>query len=208
MNDGLPEHEATLCSGDEPFHGQETTQPLQLNDYWRWSASMLLDNTVRGILAEFLVASALDQHRNPRREWDEADVFMESGTKIEVKSAAYVQSWEQSEYSKIIFGIAPHGIWDATTGKYSEIQKRSAQIYVFCVFNRKEAPFDPLDLSAWDFYVIPTKVLDLKMSTQKSIGLSSLKKLSPKECSYAGLREAISEAEKEVDSEDYSNYQL
>lgn len=73
MNNGLSQHEAGLLDGQESFCGPGVTQPLLLIDYWRWQGSVLLDNTSRGILAEFLVAAALDLHRKPRREWDESD---------------------------------------------------------------------------------------------------------------------------------------
>ena len=119
------------------FAGRESK-----NCYWlttgEWSGSVLLDNTTRGILAEFLIAAALGLHKKPRREWDEFDLRMASGTAFQVKSSAYVQSWEQSKPSVIEFGIAPHRSWNAETGEYREGVKRWANIYVFCVFTGKE----------------------------------------------------------------------
>ncbi|MCY3825965.1 MAG: hypothetical protein OXG10_01070 [Candidatus Dadabacteria bacterium] len=190
MNDGLSRLEARLLDGQEPFHGPGVTQPLLLIDYWRWQGSALLDNTSRGILAEFLVASALGLHRKPRREWDESDIRMASGTTIEVKSSAYVQSWEQCKPSVIEFGIAPHRSWNAETGEYREGFKRWANVYVFCVFTGKE-PLEPLDTSKWDFYVLPTEVLDREVPEQKNIRLNPLKKLKPYECQYPDLKETI-----------------
>ena len=84
MPDGLSQHEAILRCGKERFHGMGIKQPLRLIDYWRWSDSMLLDNTQRGILAEFLVVVALDLYNRPRREWDRADVRPPSGIVIEL----------------------------------------------------------------------------------------------------------------------------
>lgn len=63
MSDGLPHQDAQLLDGHEEFHGHGVAQSLQLIDYWRWSGSFLADNTTRGILAEFLVAAALDLHK-------------------------------------------------------------------------------------------------------------------------------------------------
>ena len=148
MNDGLSQHKAKLLTGKEEFHGPGAggSPPLQSIAYWQWSGSMLLDNTQRGILAEFLVTAALDLQNSPRREWDAADVRLPSKITIEVKSAAYVQSWRQSEYSTIRFGIAPHHRnWNAATGEYEyqEVQMRWADIYVFCIFKKKQAPFTP-----------------------------------------------------------------
>lgn len=178
-----------LLTGQESFHGPGVNN-LLLVDYWRWSGSVLLDNTTRGILAEFLVAAVLDLHKKPRREWDESDLRMASGTTIEVKSSAYVQSWKQSKFSIIEFGIAPHRGWNAETGEYREGIKRWADIYVFCVFNGEE-PLHPLDTNKWEFYVLPTKTLDEECPEQKTIRLSSLEELSPRKCSYANLKEII-----------------
>lgn len=200
MSKELLQHKFKLLKGNEPFRGEGVGNSLRLLDYWRWSGSVLLDNTARGILAEFLIATALGLHKKPRREWAGFDFRMESGTTIEVKSSAYVHSWsrEHSKPSVINFGIAPRrSFWDAETGEYKEGFKRWADIYVFCVFTGKK-PLHPLDTSKWDFYVLPTKTLDQKCPEQKTIRLSSLKKLSPRECCYADLKGAISDLEREI----------
>lgn len=194
------QHEAKLLDGQESFHGPGITQPLLLIDYWKWSGSVLLDNTARGILAEFLIATALGLHKKPRREWAGFDLRTASGTTIEVKSSAYVHSWsgEHSKPSVINFGIAPRrGFWDPETGKYEEGFKRWADIYVFCVFTGKE-PLHPLNISKWDFYVLPTKTLDQECPDQKTIRLSSLEKLLPRKCSYAGLKRTILDVERRI----------
>ncbi len=194
MNEGLSQVPPKLLDGQEPFHGPGAGQSLQLLDYWRWSSSSLLDNTNRGILAEFLVAVALDLHKEPRIEWQEYDLQTASGSTIEVKSSAYIQSWKQPKRSIIQFGVAPHRSWDPETGKYREGIKRWADIYVFCVFHGNE-PLDPLDTSKWDFYVLPTETLNQKCPDQKGIGLSSLKNLSPAKCDYANLKKTIEDIE-------------
>ena len=45
-------------SGNEKFilHGKDTS--MTVLDYWAWSCSDLYDNTMRGVMAEFLVASS------------------------------------------------------------------------------------------------------------------------------------------------------
>lgn len=197
MNDGLSQHEAKLLTGQEAFHGQKVMPPLQLIDFWRWSGSMLSDNTTRGVLAEFLVAAALGLHKRIRREWDECDIRTSSNTSIEVKSAAYNQAWKQYKPSMIRFGIAPHRSWNAETGEFREGSRRWADIYIFCVFQGKK-PLDCLDMSEWDFYVIATRVLDLEVPRHKTIGLNSLKKLSPHKCSFDVLQKVIMDVEKEI----------
>ena len=197
MSDGLLQQKIKLLKGNEPFRGQGVRKSLRLLDYWRWSGSVLLDNTSRGILAEFLIAAALGLHKKPRIEWEEHDLRTPSGTTIEVKSSAYVQSWKQSKPSVIQFGIASHKSWDTETGQYREGFKRWANIYVFCIFKGKK-PLHPLDTRKWEFYVLPTEVLDQKCPNQKTIRLSSLKKLSPNKCYYADLKKTISDVEREI----------
>ena len=97
-----------LKSGDEKFHSERgADSALRLLDYWRWAESCLMDNTTRGLLAEFLVAAAIGQQREPRKEWEAYDLETKSGVTIEVKSSAYIQSWKQTAPSQIQFGIAP-----------------------------------------------------------------------------------------------------
>ena len=197
MSDGLLQQKIKLLKGNETFRGRGVRKSLRLLDYWRWSGSMLLDNTSRGILAEFLVAAALGLHRKPRIEWEECDLTMKSGTKIEVKSSAYVQSWKQIRPAVIQFGIAPHKSWDTETGKYREEIRRWADIYVFCIFKGKK-PLHPLDTSKWEFYVLPTETLDQKCPGQKTIRLSSLENLSPCKCSYSDLKKTILDVEHKI----------
>jgi hypothetical protein len=43
-------------NGAERFHASGRTLPEQLLGFWQWSASDLLENATRGILAEYLAA--------------------------------------------------------------------------------------------------------------------------------------------------------
>lgn len=197
MSNGLSQHEAVLLTGEEAFDGQKVMPALQLIDFWRWSGSMLSDNTTRGVLAEFLVAAALGLHKKIRRAWDECDIRIPPNTSIEVKSAAHSQAWKQDRPSTIRFGVEPHGSWNAETNEFREEKRRWADIYVFCVFEGENS-LDCLDMNRWVFYVIATRVLDQEVPQQKTIGLSSLIKLSPHRCSFGDLKKVILDVEKEI----------
>ena len=58
-------------------------------DFWRWPASDLTNNALRGVLAEYIVALALRLTKSTRVEWDAPDLVTPSGVKIEVESAVY-----------------------------------------------------------------------------------------------------------------------
>ena len=146
-----------------------------------------MDNTARGMLAEFLVATAVGKHETPRVEWERFDVITPSGVTIEVKSAAAIQSWKQTVPTPIQFAIGPRQGWDPKTGQSASRPRRWADLYVFCVLDDA----DPLDLDKWQFYVLPRTVLDDKCQQQQTIRLGPLEQLEPRRCSYRDLKQII-----------------
>ncbi len=167
--------------GCEPFHVGDKNVEFTIRDYWRWAHSDLLDNTARGVLAEFLVAYALRQTNKLRREWGAFDLRTKSGHRVEIKSAAYAQSWPQRKPSKINFDIAPRSeMWDPETNTYCQFctPKRVADVYVFCLLGQCDGPYpDPMDIRQWKFYVLAKEALDKKSMSQKKIALNPLKAL-------------------------------
>ncbi len=85
----LPAIKITRKSGDEPFISDEKNLGIFISDFWQWSSSDITGNALRGILAEFIVASALEINREVRIEWDAYDLTFDD-IKIEIKSAAYI----------------------------------------------------------------------------------------------------------------------
>jgi hypothetical protein len=115
--------------GSEPITNIQST----VKDFWAWGYSDILSNRNRSVFAEFLVATALDVAQQPRVEWDAVDLRYQ-GKKIEVKSSGYLQSWHQTKLSKIQFDIAPKAGWDADSNVQVQAKMRSADCYVFCVY--------------------------------------------------------------------------
>ena len=178
----------TECVFDEQGKIVSTIQ-----EYWQWAYSSLLGNTERGHFAEYLVAVALGIADNTRIEWDKYDLKSPSGITVEVKASGYLQTWSQKKLSEPKFRIRPTKAWDYETNQYEETSKRQAEVYVFCLHNyqRKDDGINPLDLSQWEFYVLPTKILDEKMPTQKTISLDRVKSLGAIATSFGELRNAI-----------------
>lgn len=169
-----------IKNGDEKFISQNQELNFSLLDFWKWSVSDILSNATRGILAEFIIAKALNVDiAKMRNEWDAFDLITPEGIKIEVKSSAYLQSWEQVNYSKISFSIKAAKPWDWTIDKRSELAIRSADFYVFCLLNHKDKlTVNPLNLNQWEFYILSTEELNNYTRSQHSITLNSLKKLT------------------------------
>ena len=191
--DSLPPLEALPKLGSEQLRCGEFLLKRTLLDFWRWSASDLVSNAMRGILAEYIVACALNLPDSIRVEWDAFDLKTPSGLKIEVKSAAYLQSWHQKSLSKITFGIQPTRTWEAATGFYTSEMKRQADIYIFCLLHHQDKiTVDPLNMDQWTFYILRTSVLDVRLPMQKNISLATLLKLNPLQATYQELVAHIS----------------
>ncbi len=158
-------------TGDEAFRQDGKDKDFSLGDFWRWSASDLVSNIIRGVLAEYLVACDLGIASNTREPWQSYDLE-KNEIKIEVKSAAYVQSWTQEELSSILFNIRPTRAWNPDNNKLDPEVKRQADVYVFCLLAHQEKKdIQPLNLDQWEFYVMPTKQL---RPDRKSISLKAL----------------------------------
>ena len=188
----FPAITVTRKTGNEAFQFDGRSLPIDLLSFWQWSASDLIGNALRGVLAEFIVASAIGCHGGTRTEWDAFDIETPEGIKIEVKSGAYIQSWSQEKLSSIQFGIRPTQGWDAKTNVYSTQSERRADVYVFCVLaHQVQETVEPLNLDQWVFYVVATKALDAAVGHQKTITLSRLRQLEPLKATHGEIYQAI-----------------
>lgn len=193
--DNLSAIETTRKTGDEPFEFDGSSLPVSLLSFWQWSASDIVGNAMRGILAEYIVASSVGMNSGTRTEWDAFDINTPEGIKVEVKSGAYIQSWEQKKHSNIQFSIRPTQGWDSeTNGRSSEVC-RQADVYVFCLLKHKDqTSINPLNLDQWTFYVLPTNTLNQSVGAQKTITLNSLESLNPSKVNYDELHASIKAA--------------
>ena len=180
-----------MLTADTPIDGLDG---LTVGDFWSWAYSDLLSNANRGVLSEFIVAVALGVHDQPRQEWDACDVtYRDQG--IEVKSSAYLQTWQQEKPSLIIFDIAKRDeVWDARTNTWIKTSGRTAAVYVFCVFaERDPEKANVPDLSQWEFYVLSTPTIDRELGNQKTVSLNPLRKLVHP-IPFGGIRGAVDAA--------------
>ena len=180
-------------SGEELLHGEGLVLPdSTVLHFWRWALGDLCPNSVRGVFSEWLVAQLLGIDLDARDPWAEADLIYGEDTRIEVKSAAYVQSWDQGNtISTISWSRLKGRKWDPKAGRTGD-QTYNADVYVFCVQTMQDrSRWDALDLSQWRFYVLGRD--QLEALDQKSISEGRMKRLtSPL---MAGeLRDAVEDA--------------
>jgi hypothetical protein len=149
-------------TGAEAFTARGNPLPIQLLDFWQWSVSDLVSNLTRGRLAEYIIAKACDIPTDGiRDEWQAFDLITRDNIKIEVKSAAYIQSWNQKTPSVIRFDCPETLGWSSENGCFEKTSRRQADIYVFAVLNHHDpATLNPLNLDQWIFYVVCSETLN------------------------------------------------
>lgn len=183
-------------SGRERFRHGSADLGFDLLTFWQWSGSDLLSNSMRGVLAEYLVARALRANADgAREEWASYDLTTENGTKVEVKSAGYLQSWYQKQVSQISFVVPKRRPWDAETNRMGDVPARHADVYVFALLSHKDKlTVDPMDLDQWTFFALPTLVLDRRKRSQHSITVRTLEAIGGRSVAFGELRDAVIEA--------------
>lgn len=188
----LDKIQSTIKTGQEPLTYNEKALNFSLLDFWRWSVSDLLSNATRGRFAEFIVATSTNIDMTQLRdEWGAYDLETPHGIKLEIKSAAYIQSWFQRTLSKISFSTKATLYWDGLTNKQSDTKKRHADVYVFCLLHpTNKLTVDPLNMNDWEFYVMAMQELNNYTRSQHSISLKSLQRLT-EPVLYDKLDEAI-----------------
>lgn len=192
MANNLPSIKVDRKTGDEAFRSKGQPLPIKLLSFWKWSSSDLVGNTLRGVLAEFIVASALGAVEGVRMEWDAYDIKTKGGIKVEVKSSAYIQSWSQQNLSTIRFSIKPAHGWDAESNMTSVDYERQSDVYVFCLLAHKDkGTIDPLNVDQWKFFVIGTEELNQRVGNQQTIGLATLKRAGAMDVAYEDIARAI-----------------
>lgn len=188
----LGRFEVNRKAGHESFHLEGESTRYDLQGFWQWMGSDLLSNVTRGILAKYIVACDLGCADGVRNEWAPFDFRTESGVTVEVKSAAYLQSWAQKDYSKISFNIRPTIAWDPETNTFTGGKRRQAQVYVFCLLDhRDKRTVDPMNLYQWRFFIVPTGRLDSNFGDRKQISLQALLSLDPLEARFGEIGDMI-----------------
>jgi hypothetical protein len=186
---------ATRKSGSEGLTDGGRELGPTLLDYWRWSFSNLISNTERGRLAEFIVASALGiPTHSAQPGWAGWDLTLDDpAVRIEVKTSAYLQEWTQKQFSTPKWDTPKAYAWNSRTGDWEKGgQRRHSDVYVFALHAHKEKDtIDPLDVSQWRFFVVPTREIDKRDS--KSISIGPLRRLA-REVRHSDLPDAVRQA--------------
>lgn len=181
-----------------PFVSEGKSLGLTMLDFWRYQYSNIFD--LQDSIAEFIVGKALGIDEPTNRDgWTLYDIDYKYKDKkdpirIEVKETGYYHSWQKKIVNGRISRQRTFGIHRAYTEYKDSSTKleRQNDIYVFCLntgINEEES--NPLDMGNWEFYVVPTSIINEKCAPeQKTISLGKVKTLAPL-TRYNDLKEII-----------------
>jgi hypothetical protein len=178
----------TRLKPNQPIPGMRDTV---VGDFWSWGFSNPLVNKDRGVFAEFIVGHALGLVDDVRLTGWEAFDFVYKGHGIEVKSSAYVQAWPQKQLSKPSFDVEAKGAYEDELGRWDAEKRRRSDAYVFCLYPETDwEKVNVLNVPAWEFYVVPTRQIDIELGSQKRVGLARVQTMADA-VNYFELRECM-----------------
>ena len=185
------ENSAKLLNGNEKFRLNGRELDFSVLDFWSFQFSNLVD--ILGYVAEFLVAKALRKDLPDNcNGWTVYDLNYR-GKRIEVKATSYWQSWKKSHIISEQRNFSIRKTYVDYQNNKSE-KARQNDIYIFCLDKGKdELSSNPLNLENWEFYVVPTKVINELFDNQKVLSLKKLKNIERygKELTYEQIKEKV-----------------
>ena len=90
------------------------------------------------------------------------------------------------------FDVAKKLGWNSETNVYAAVAVRPADCYVFCLYAEKDKVVaDVLNVSAWHFYVLPTRMINAAFGEQKTVRLNRIIALCPEPVCYQDLKRQV-----------------
>ena len=179
-------------TGKEKFIFENQPLEYEYLDFWRFHYSNIY--SLHGEFAEFIVARALGiTEAQNTAYWTLWDITYRN-VRIEVKATAYYHLWNSNgKVSKQrTFGITKaNGTYDSAISGNNDFCRQN-DIYVFClnIGNTKEES-NPLDLNNWEFYIVPTTIINEKCGNNKTISLGKIKSLGFSAKRYNQIKDEI-----------------
>ena len=176
--------------GNENFTFNNNELNFGILDFWIYKYSNIYN--LQEVIAEFIVEKALNIEKPHNTDsWTLFDILYRN-CRIEIKESSYYHPW--NENGKIsnqrIFGITKANSNYEDTGSENKFERQN-DIYVFCLNTgiTKESS-NPMNLNNWEFYIVPTSVINEKCGNNKKISLNRVRQLT-KAITYDKLKESI-----------------
>ena len=175
---------------DEKFSFNNSELDFGILDFWESKYFNIYN--MQEVIAEFLIEKALRIEKAQNTDyWTLYDILYRE-CRIEIKQTSYYHPWNENGN---ISNIRRFNITKANSKyEYKDLEnkfERQNDIYVFCLNtgNTKETS-NPMNLNNWEFYIVPTKVINEECRNNKTISLNKVRKLCDK-VEYNKIKETI-----------------
>lgn len=164
--------------GNEKFILNNKELDYGIIDFWIYKYSNIYN--MQEVIAEFIVEKALNMEKSHNTDyWTLFDILYRN-CRIEVKETSYYHPWNDNGKisNQRSFGIRKaNSNYEINEGENRF--ERQNDIYVFCLNTgtTKESS-NPMNLNNWEFYIIPTFIINEKCGNNKTITLSRVRKLT------------------------------
>lgn len=178
---------------DTKFTYNNEDTGITMLDFWKFQYSNIYN--MQEYIAEFIVAKALGLNTAHNQDWWTLyDIFYRN-KRIEVKETSYYHAWnEDGKCSRQrTFGITKANSAYENEGTENHYERQN-DIYVFCLNTGETRDSSyPLELSNWEFYIVPTSVINEKCNDQKRISLGRIKNMGFTAKRYSEIKATIDE---------------
>lgn len=176
--------------GNEKFILNNNKLDFGILDFWIYKYSNIYN--MQEVIAEFIVEKALNIEKSYNTDyWTLFDILYRN-CRIEIKETSYYHPWNENGKvsNQRSFGITKANSNYENNGSENKFERQN-DIYVFCLNTgtTKESS-NPMNLNNWEFYIVPTSVINEKCSNNKTISLNKVRQLT-KAVSYDNLQESI-----------------
>ena len=177
-------------NGNEKFKVDDKDLDFGILEFWKYKYSNIYN--MQEVIAEFIIEKALGLTESQNTDyWTLFDILYR-GYRIEVKETGYYHSWNEDGKVSLVrnFGITK------ANSSYDSLEKenkyeRQNDIYVFCLnTGTTRETSNPMNINNWEFYIIPTSVINEKCRNNKQISLGKVRKIA-KQVKYVKIKETI-----------------
>lgn len=177
-------------TGEEKFILNNKQLNFGILDFWKYKYSNVYN--MQEVIAEFMIERALEVEKSYNTDsWTLFDILYRN-KRIEIKQTSYFHPWnENGKISKQrIFGITMANSNYENPNIENKFERQN-DVYVFCLNTgkTKETAY-PLDISNWEFYVVPTKIINNLCGTNKTISLGKVRDIA-KKVEYQNIKKYI-----------------
>lgn len=167
-------------NGNEKFSNKGIDLDFAIIDLWKYKFSNIYN--MQEVIAEFIVEKALNMEKSYNVDsWTLYDILYRE-KRIEIKQTSYYHTWNENMKvsNQRIFGITKANSSYENSDEKNKYERQN-DIYVFCLnIGETKETSNPLDVSNWEFYIVPTKVINKECGNNKTISLGRVRQIAEK----------------------------